>query len=228
MEVLTIMSNNKYLTKITAASLLGDGGIYIPTSTRSINGRFYIAQIEDHKDYLDWLADKHATIAKTTIYGPYSVKCPQCVNPKKQYRLQTAQIPFYTKFRQRMYPQGKKVIDPHYLTQLDYEFLAIWYQEDGTYISCLERKDYVRERIQLASMSFSYAENLLLREALKEKLNLIWNIRRVKSKSGGFLYQLELYKKQYDVFINGVMPYIQPSFMYKVTRKDKLSLEMKK
>jgi hypothetical protein len=215
------MRDNKYLTKITAASLLGDAGVYIGKTQRNNNAYFYINQIDTHKDYLEWLQERHNVLTNTRLNGPYERKCPDCKNPKPQYRLVTQNHPFYTKFRDRMYATGKKTVDPHYLTLIDYEFLAIWYQEDGTLKQLNENTPYGlyrRERIQIASMGFSYAENILLRESLKEKLGLIWNVRQQKSKTGGFLYYIELYKKQIDEFIYGVMPYIQPSFMYKVSR----------
>lgn len=215
------MRDNKYLTKITAASLLGDGTVYIAKSSRAVNAFFKINQVEDHTDYLEWLSEKHDELTNTKLYGPYDRTCPKCINPKRQYVLQTKTHPFYTKFRDRMYATGVKTVDPHYLTLLDWEFLSIWYQEDGSFAQYDENTKfgpYRRNKLTIASMGFSYGDNMLLRQALNEKLGLIWNIRQNKSKSGGFLYYLELYRKQIDVFIEGVMPYIQPSFQYKISR----------
>lgn len=212
MEDVTTM-NKMYLTKIVAASLLGDGCVTIPKDG-SINASYGIRQTEPHKDYLNWLADRLNDITYVRREGPF-VMSKYIQNAKDQYGLKTRTHPFFTKFRERMYPNGHKVVDPHYLTLMDWEFLAIWYQDDG-HITSRMQGNYQDIQVGIATQSFSYGDNLLLKQALKEKLYLEWNIRQYKNKTGAIKYHLALRRTSLERFIDGVMPFIVPSFQYKV------------
>lgn len=195
--------DNKYLTKIVAASLLADGSVDIPPDG-SKNARYRQPKVSTHLDYLEMLATKLDTITRTKIH-------PDLNN---QSYLVTRCHPFYTNFRERMYPNGHKVVDPHYLTLLDWEFLAIWYQEDGsTVMDKREQGTYVK--IVLCTDCFSYAENHYLRIALKEKLNLEWNVVSFKNR-GNHYYRLHLNKSQINAFMAGITSFIVPSFEYKL------------
>ena len=215
MERLTTMNNNMYLTKMVAASLLGDGSVHIP-SDGSKNALFTIAQVITHKDYIDKLQNilENITRTKTRIHQP------ELKNAKEQITLQTMRHPFYTKFRERMYGTGKKCVDPHYLTLLDYEFLAHWFMEDGSLSSTPQRKDgrwYNRKEAYLHTNGFSYGDNILLKQALKEKLDIESNVRIYTGKTGNRTYFLSIYKKSIDAMLEGISPFIVPSFEYKIT-----------
>lgn len=203
--------NNMYLTKIVAASLLGDGCVHVPKDG-SINAKYSTSKTYDHADYLDWIDDRLSTITKTFRYEHQSTM----PNAKKQLTYQTRQHPFYTKFRERMYGTGIKSIDPHYLTLLDWEFLAVWFQEDGT-ASFRQRPRDKRLDIQiaLATNCFSYGDQMLLKKALKEKLNLEWNIRPMRNKKGEVQYTMHLYRKCADIFLDNMQKLVVPSFLYK-------------
>lgn len=202
--------SDSYLTKIIAASLLGDGGVYIPPDG-SKNAQYVLRQIEDHKDYIDWMKDRIDTKIGSRLQYYVTKPTDTMKNPKPVYSLITKVHPFFTKFRERMYPNGHKVVDPHYLTFIDFEFLAIWYQEDGT---LLYRQQKYYEPY-LYTLNFSYADNLLLSKAIYEKLGLHWNVQRHHSK-GNIYYKLYLARKDINIFMKGIEPYIQPSFRYKL------------
>ncbi len=204
--------SDSYLTKIIAASLLGDGGVYIPPDG-SKNAHYVLRQVEDHKDYIDWMQERIET--KVGIRLQYYVIKPTetMLHPKPVYSLITRVHPFFTKFRERMYPNGHKVVDPHYLTYIDYEFLAIWYQEDGTLVRRENQSNGYES--YLYSLNFSFADNGLLSKAIYEKTGLRWNVHKHHSK-GNIYYKLYLSRKDTEKFMLGIEPYIQPSFRYKL------------
>jgi hypothetical protein len=55
---------------------------------------------------------------------------------------------------------------------------------------------------------------MLLKKAFKEKLDLEWNISPT-TKNGNRVYFLRLMNKQLFKFIEGITPFMHPSFMYK-------------
>lgn len=201
--------NDSYMTKIVAASLLADGGVYIPKDG-SINAHYRQNKLTKHMDYVDWLVERLETICKTRKH----IFQPKMKNAGEQVEIRTCVHPFYTKFRNRMYPNGHKVVDPHYLTFIDYEFLAIWYMEDGTLVKH-KHTNKIYPEVLLCTDSFSYGEQHLLRKALKEKLDLDFNVRSYW-KNDRLLYRLSLRSKDYTTFIENITPFILPTFSYKV------------
>jgi hypothetical protein len=209
--------DNKYITKIIAASLLGDASIETDKRDNG-NHSFTINQIVDHKDYIQLLSSIIEPITSTSITLVDKSKQTHIIGVptvcKNQLRLRTKRHPFFNSFRERMYINGRKVVDPHYLTLLDWEFLAHWYMQDGymsAYWSKKEKKAYACYAVGLCTNNFSYPEQMFLRSKLKEKLNLDWNV--VKD---GRNYRLKLSAQQIPLFINGVKQYIAPSFHYKI------------
>ena len=208
------MNKEAYLTKIVAASLLGDGSVHIPNDG-SINAAFSMAQVVDHRDHVDFIKNLLEDITRVKTWEIQ----PKLGNSRRQYHMQTMRHPFYTKFRHRMYGTGIKAIDPHYLTFMDYEMLAIWYMQDGSLSTTphiRETGNYNRKELFLYSNSFSYGDNMLLKDCLKEKFAIESNIRHSKGKTGNITYFLSIYKKCIDTFLEGVTPFIQPSFQYKL------------
>lgn len=199
------MRNDKYITKIVAASLLG--GATIEKDKRDNgNTNFSITLCYDHKDHLEYIA--HALEPITTLSWHEFHR--QDIQRQPQIRLRSKRHPFYNSFYERMYSTGRKSPDPHYLTLLDAEFLAIWFMQDGY---------YSREgKMALCTNSFSYGEQMLLRSALKERLDLDWSVKNFTTAKGNRQYILKINKDQRDKAIELMLPYIQPSFMYKMTR----------
>ena len=199
---------DKYITKIVAASLLGDGSVGIPPDG-SINAKYRQPKTVDHTDYVNWLSDRLETVTPTNRYE-WQPKQP---GAKRQVMLQSRTHPFYTAFRNRMYPNGHKVVDPHYLTLIDWEFMAVWYQEDGS--SGLAQGRYVKP--VLCTDCFSYGEQHLLRDAIKERVGVEFNVKSYRT-ARRQMYRLHLNKKDINAFMDGVSSYICPSFSYKICR----------
>lgn len=218
------MRDNKQLTKVVSACLLGDGTVHkYGTDTVGTNSRFQLNLIEKNRDHVEYI--KHYLEELTNVSLSVNQRSnSDGYNRQPQVKIVTGRHPFYTKFRERMYPNGYKVVDPHYLTLLDWEFLAIWYQQDGTLVNSLANGKYLNYSCSLATLCFSYGDNFLLRRALKEKLDLDWNISPNTKKDGSRTWFLRLNNRQIFKFIEGVRPYIQPSFEYKIKLSNGLPL----
>lgn len=202
---------NKYVTKIVAASLLGDGSVGIPPDG-SINAKYRQPKTVDHMDYVDWLASVLEEITPTNRYTWQ----PKQYNAKEQVMLQSRCHPFFTRFRERMYPNGHKVVDPHYLTLLDWEFMAIWYQEDGSSVRNKTKSGtYIRPI--LCTDCFAYGEQHLLRQAIADKLGVDFNVKSYRT-NGSQKYRLHLRASDTEKFMEGIEPFVLPSFSYKVCR----------
>jgi hypothetical protein len=223
------MRNEKEITKYIASSLLGDGSITIDKRDYGQGGNavFEICQIEDHKDYLDWLSEKVSPITSVKVeLKPTRKKLAQYTFPngitstvKPQYRLRTSRHPFFNKFRDRLYATGRKTIDIHYFTLFDWESLAMWYMEDG-YISSYtttNRYDskYKYSKLGLSTQGFTQAENYVLKKFLKEKFDLEFNLQQNKYPSG-IKYRLVAKADNISKFLDGIHKFIVPSFQYKL------------
>lgn len=202
---------DKYVTKIVAASLLGDGSVGIPPDG-SKNAKYRQPKTVDHMDYVDWLSGVLEKITPTSRYEWQ----PKGAGAKRQVMLQTRCHPFYTSFRLRMYPNGHKVVDPHYLTLLDWEFMAVWFQEDGSTIRDV-RKQGTYTKVILCTDCFSYGDNHLLRDKIKEYLGVEFNVVSYRQ-NGKQYYRLQLRKEHTNTFMEGISPYVVGSFKYKLCR----------
>jgi hypothetical protein len=62
----------------------------------------------------------------------------------------------------------------------------------------------------------SYGDQLLLKKAIKENLDLEFNV----VKTGNKYYTLRLRSKDLEKFMNGIKPYVLDSFQYKLYFSD--------
>lgn len=213
--------SNEYLTKIVAASLLGDGCVHTPREY--INCVYSTVKTIDHQDYIDWLSERLGQLTHITTNRVIASR--YMLNAKDQVHLRTRALPFYTKFRQRMYGTGKKCVDPHYLTLLDWEFMAVWFQEDGT-LNTRYRKNCYEIQASIATQCFSYGDHLLLARAIEEKLNIPAHIRPTANKTGERQYILTFRRKFIPTLLDKIFPFVVPSFQYKCSY-DKLLTQVK-
>lgn len=198
--------DNRTLTKYIAAFSFGDGNL----SKRGTNAFYRTAQITEHRDYIEFQAGILETLTSVNI------RTYQPKDRREQTHLETRQHPMYTTAYNRMYIEGKKVIDPHHLTLLDWEYLAIIMMDDGCLVKNLNKK-YNRLDccVILCTECFSYGDNYLFAKAAKEKLNLDFDIKAITLPSGNISHRLRLNKKQTPMFLDGIRPFLAPSFEYK-------------
>lgn len=228
MEGVTTMesiNDKKILTKYVASFLLGDGGLSKLNRTnpredgkytKALNSQYYIKQRDDHEDYIVWQKDILQNITNTVYLHtkPYTDKRGYtCCG---QFALRTKRHPFFTDMRYRLYPNNVKCLDPHYFSLFDWESLAIFYMDDGWIENTLMKTTGIYTRIAIASHSYSYIENKFFRDFVAEKFNVHFDVKQHKSKTGNIHHYLRCSKDNAKRFIDGVAPYILPSYKYKI------------
>lgn len=202
------ITDKKQLTKLISYMTMGDGGVY--NYSKNGNARFIMNMIEKNEDYVMYCKAilENITSCKVT-------RVQKEGNRQPQLRLESSQHPFFNVLRDRIYVMNYKSIDIHSLKLLDYEALSFLYMSDGSL------GEYFRPEIGMINPSYnialnmkrlSYGDLLLLKKALKDKLDLEFNI----NKQNQYFY-LRLRTKDISKFIEGITPYILPSFLYKVT-----------
>jgi len=210
--------DKKTLTKYIVAFCYGDGFL----GKHGKNARFQANNIIDNLDYIEW----RASILENVSGLSMSERVPKIKGWKVLINTTTHTHPMYTTIWQRLYLNGRKVFDPHYLKLLDWETLAILYMDDGT-LGCTKQeykdKTYRNYYPKIATCAYSYGDNLLLKKAIKDKLGIEFNINRhSRNKRGETTYILSLQANSRERFLSGVEQYILPSFRYKIYPNDEL------
>lgn len=199
------ITDKKELVKLVSFMTMGDGGVY----QNGKNCYFIMNMITKNEDYVLLCRDILENITSTRISEPIIREDRQPL-----LRLETRTHPFFSILRDRIYTLKYKGIDPHALKLLDYEALSFLYMSDGSL-----KKDF-RPEIGMINPSYevtlnlkrlSYGDLYILKKALKEKLNLEWNINK-----NGKYYYLRLRKKDFNKFMEGISPWITDSFKYKI------------
>lgn len=190
--------NKKQLTKLISVFVMGDGSL----EQHGKNARLSISHNINNLDYLLW---KKSILENLTACSEYDrIVTNQNHSQNKIIRSKTH--PEYTKIRNRMYLNNKKVLDPHYLKLFDFESLTILIQDDGS----TSTKDGKLTNLYIHTNSYSYAENLLLKKTIEDRLGLMFNVVTNKG-----YYELRLRNKDYSKLYEGCKPYIFKSFNYK-------------
>lgn len=194
--------------KYIYAFVFGDGCLEKPKQGQ--NSRLRIEHISKNDDYCNWkyeILSKLTNISKTTYFR----------EDKNQTftRIISARHPRYTKIRERLYLNNVKVIDPHIEAFLDWEFLAIVYQDDGT----LSFNQNGYPQVFLCTENYSWADQKMFRDWMAKHLNLHWEVvRKTGSKAHG--YRLRLKGKQIPYFFENISQYIVDSFKYKIRQSE--------
>lgn len=197
------ITDKKELVKIISFLTMGDGSVHKNGGSKDCV--FSISLVEEHLDFLEWVKGVIENVTSCTLMY-YKRESPR----KNMYKVQSKTHPFFNDIRDRVYVGTYKSIDPHALKLLDWESLAILYMCDG----CLGRNKNSPNSFTttLNLCRLSYGDMLLLKKALKEKLDLEWNVVKTNTK----YYTLRLRMKDFDKFMKGISPYVFESFKYKV------------
>ena len=203
--------DNKQLTKLLSYFIMGDGGVY---QYNSDNAKFVMNMKLENKDYIDWVEKTLNEFVGTKQYIRKDYNDDGC-NRKEQIRLESKSHPKLTTLRDRIYTDSYKGIDPHALLMLDWEAMSILYMCDGSLVEQKpdNKKGLINSswNLTLNMKRLSYGDQLLLKKAIKEKLDVEFNINRQ-----GKYYYLRLRCKDVEKFCKGVQPYMKNSFMYKI------------
>lgn len=193
--------NEKQLSKLLYYFTGFDGGVY-PSGK---NCRFVMNMREENSDYIQWV---ESTINEFTSTSKHQVL--QRGNRKPLISLISKSHPKFTSIRERLYtPEGRKVLDPHQLTLLDAEALAIIFMADGG--TSLDKGKY--PEIKLHTKGYSYFDNLALSKAIYEKTGIQTTVNRHNQ-----YYFLRIKSDNLRTFIGLVLPFLRPSFLYKFER----------
>jgi len=193
--------DKKTLMKYIASFVMGDGGVYRITNGNSY--KFVGGHAEKHRDYVDWKCE----ILKELT----TVRVSRVLKERRQpyLRIETNTHPIYRKVRNRLYVNGNRRIDPHYLTLMDWEMMAILFQDDGNAKDrSLENR---KPSITLPVCMLSFGDSKLFADAVSDKLGIFFNVVR----AGKGYYNLRLRNKDGAVFMQNIKPYLQKSFEYK-------------
>ena len=191
---------------------MGDGGVY-PSSKN--NFYFIMNMVEKNEDYVLLCESILSEITGTRI-----TKVIKDETRQNQLRLETQSHPFFRSLRERIYVDKYKSLDWHAMKALDWEAMSFLYMSDGSLY-----KDFRPEigminpsyRLTLNLKRLCYADQLELKRAIKNKLDVEFNINKnTSSKTGITYYYLTLRTKDVIKFITNISPYITKSFMYKI------------
>jgi len=206
--------DKKQLTKLVSYMATFDGGIYVPHKRKvdsKVNCKFILNMRKENEDYVMWVKSVMEEITSVNLYERQDYNTDG-YSRKPQIRLETKRHPFFTKIRDRIYIEGHKVIDPHMLTLMDEEALAIIFMCDGGTSLDIRHKN-PHAKIDLHTKGFSYADNMAISKAIYTKTGVITNVNR-----HGKYYYLNVATKSHRDFYYSVKPFICHSFDYKFGR----------
>jgi hypothetical protein len=186
-----------------------DGGLYV--TGKCTNAKFIMNMREENRDYVEKVQQtlEDAGIG-TRLYDRKDYNTDGYTR-KPQLRLESKTHPKLTTIWERVYIDGHKVIDPHMLTLLDEEALSIIFMADGG--RYVDPRCNATPAYSLHTKGFSYGDNFLLKKALKEKLDLEFNVHRHSK-----YWFLTLRSKDSEKFEQLVGPHVLSSFDYKLGR----------
>lgn len=186
-----------------------DGGLYRVKGAG--NAYFAINMVKENLDYINKIKEAFDDLnIGFKIYDRKDYNTDGCIR-KPQCRAQSSRHPKLQTIWERLYIDGRKVIDPHMLTLLDREALAIMFMADGS--RYIDKRCKASPKYTLNIKGYSYGDQWLLKKALKEKLDLEFNINRQNN-----YYYLVLRTKDVAKFESLVEDHILPSFKYKLGR----------
>lgn len=185
---------------------------YLTKITSKTNASLIINITEDHQDYIDYVKQTLEEIPLGYLETKPEIYTADGFNRKQQIRLQSKRHPILTKIRNRIYIGERKVIDPHMLTLLDEEALAIAFMADGSR-KIDKRWTNAKPQYRFHTNNLSFGDNFLFKKAIKEEFNLEVNLHKKGDK-----WDLCVPIAYYEYFEAIVSPFILPSFEYKLGR----------
>lgn len=183
-------------TNIIIGSLLGDGCLI--KKERCITPFFKVSHCEKQKEYLEW---KHSALKpiSTNIFKNVDKRGNSVMygfNTLSNINLLSIYELFYSE---------QKIIKKELVNHINDLVLAVWYFDDG---------NLSKSNCRLSTESFSYEENVILKEILVEKFDIEPKVCSYKS-----YYYLHFNKNNSEKLINIVKEYCPKCLEYKVIQK---------
>ena len=178
----------------------------------STNACLVVNMLEEHADYIQKVIETLEEVPVGFNKSLPAIYTKDGFNRSQQIRLQSKAHPILTKIRSRIYMDGRKVVDPHMLTMMDEEMLAIAFMADGSrYLDSRWTNSKPSYRLHLNNLS--YGDLMLIKDALKAAFGLEINTRKK-----GTRYDLAVPTFHSELFEEIVKDHILPSFQYKLGR----------
>jgi len=199
--------DKKQISKLVYYMATFDGGVY----PQGKNSSFIMNMRKENLDYLEWVRDTLSNITSVSMKEQPDYNTDG-YNRKPLIRLWTKSHPYFSKIRERVYVGNHKVIDPHMLTLMDNEALAIIFMTDGgTHLDTRFKNPHCS--ISLHTKGFSYNDNMALSKAIYEKCGIRTKVNRHNS-----YYFLRVKTADVLKFVSSIFPYVTKSFYYKLER----------
>jgi len=210
------ITDKKILVKYVNAFLLGDGWLSRRNNNESCNACYGLRQIAQHKDYIDWQANILENLTSVHYYNRDAFIDPRGVNNQAQICITSKAHPFYTTMYERVYTSQRiKSISYHDLKLLDWETLAILYQDDG-YIQVIPGiKVDKKVDVYICTENYTYGDLTLLQSAIFEKVGIPFTFKKRKLKDN-YGYRLVIRGEKALRFLDGISKYVKPSYEYKI------------
>lgn len=199
--------DEKQISKLLYYVTTFDGGVYYTGN----NCSFIMNMVKDNLDYLMFVKSVVENVTSVQIKEVPDYNTDGCTR-KPLMRLWSKSHPRLNKIRDRVYIDNHKVIDPHMLTLMDDEALAIIFMTDGS-SSLDSRWTNPHCKIDLCTKGFSYNDNLALSKAIYEKCGIRTTVHRHKT-----YYYLNVKTADHIKFVEAVLPHLCKSFYYKLER----------
>ena len=183
------------------------------------NSHYRLRQIATHRDYVEWQASilENKTKVKIDLIPAFLDK--RGFHIQDTLLLRTQALPFFTRYRDRIYLDNVKRVDPHGLKLFDAETAAIWFMDDAASGYKIRSRGTIYRRVEFCTDSYSFGDCLLLRQVMKDVLNVWGSVTPYKKVHYRIYYQ----GKDADLLLTQISSFIQPSFQYKL---DSLSYDM--
>ena len=191
----TVGSLSQRQKSIIVGSILGDA--YLRKNPGRSDALLEINHSYKAKEYVDW---KYKELKPLSVGEPKKRE----YSGRVAYRFYTKQHPELSKFLEKFYKNGRKVI-PRDL-ELDPLSLAVWFMDDG---SKTKKGD-----LYLNSQQFSFKDQRFLLHLLR-KLGIRARMNKDKK-----YYRIRIYKESIPKFVELIKPYVIDSMKYKLPAFD--------
>lgn len=196
---------SSYQKEVINGMILGDARIECRSKGIRVfpkTARLRVHQGENQKDYLNW---KYQVLHEFVLQEPKRIICGRNYQQTKNYYswyFHTVTTEFFGKLYQQFYLNGCKIIPKDILSILTPLSFAVWYMDDG----CFSQGTAI-----LNTQNFSFNEQKILQNSLKEKFNLETTINKDRKR-----WRLRVRKESFSRFCDLVEDYIVPSLRYKI------------
>src|SRR5689334_2913729 len=102
------MKDNKELTRLISAMVLGDG--HLGKHKLGVNARYTLSQLASHEDYVKWQAGILENLTSVSIRLITASVDLDGTKHQDKFYLQTHVHPFYTTIYERTYFDGRKSV----------------------------------------------------------------------------------------------------------------------